>query len=114
MPCAAGADDVRYLSLLAQKSSSEEFSTMTSFNSGPSDDHVGGPLNLFGVLPGQALQYEGKAMPHVIHFDVSFESSHDEIDRLVLLLLLLVVWCLLSFVFVFFFFFVVCFGLVGW
>ncbi len=57
---------------------------MTSSHSGPNGDHVGGPLNLFGVLPGEALRYEGKAMPHVIHFDVSFESSHDEIDRLIL------------------------------
>jgi hypothetical protein len=48
------------------------------------DDHVGGVLNLFGVRPGRAFQYEQKAMPHVIHFDVQFESSYEAIERAVL------------------------------
>ena len=49
-----------------------------------SDGHVTGVLNLFGVRPGEAFRYEGKAMPHVIHFDIQFESTYEAIERVVL------------------------------
>jgi hypothetical protein len=48
------------------------------------DTYVGGVLNLMGVRPGEAYQYEQPAMPHVIHFDVQFESTHEAIEKLVL------------------------------
>jgi hypothetical protein len=41
-------------------------------------------LNLFGVRPGNAYNYEQKAMPSVIHFDITFESTHEAIEALVL------------------------------
>jgi hypothetical protein len=47
-------------------------------------NHVGGVLNMFGARPGKAFRYEQKAMPHVIHFDVQFESTFDAIERVIL------------------------------
>ena len=48
------------------------------------DGYVGGILNMTGVRPGEAFSYSGPTMRDQVYFTVSFTSTHDAIERLII------------------------------
>jgi hypothetical protein len=44
---------------------------------------VGGVLNMTGVRPGNAFKYEGPTMPGMTYFTLTFTSTHDAIEKLI-------------------------------
>lgn len=45
--------------------------------------YTGGILNMTGVRPGEALRYDGPAMPRQVYFTLTFTSTHDAIEKLI-------------------------------
>ncbi|MGW4334069.1 acetoacetate decarboxylase family protein [Rhodococcus sp. USK10] len=54
---------------------------MSEHNASPG--YTGGILNLSGTRPGNAYKYDGPAMPHQIYFTMTFTSTHDAIEKLI-------------------------------
>jgi hypothetical protein len=44
---------------------------------------VGGILNLTGARPGHAFEYEGLTMPGMVYYAMTFTSTHDAIEKLI-------------------------------
>ncbi|MFJ7078939.1 acetoacetate decarboxylase family protein [Streptomyces sp. NPDC098781] len=55
--------------------------TENTIDGGPG--YTGGILNMTGVRPGQALRYDGPAMPRQVYFTLTFTSTHDAIEKLI-------------------------------
>ncbi|MFC9835543.1 acetoacetate decarboxylase family protein [Rhodococcus sp. NPDC127530] len=48
-----------------------------------SPGYTGGNLNLVGTRPGNAYKYDGPAMPNGIWFALTYTSTHDAIEKLI-------------------------------
>lgn len=49
-----------------------------------SEAYVGGTLNLAGVRPGGGFTYDGPTMPKMVFFGLTFTSTYEAIERLIL------------------------------
>lgn len=48
------------------------------------EQYIGGILNMTGARPGEGFRYEGPAMPSYPVYMITFRSTHDAIEKLIL------------------------------